>query len=187
MLGSHLVRWRSFAATFAVSTFAVLLIIFFNSRACRIGIRINYLICPIKWSCRYQTWTMLASADAVLHSCYCYICRAFRSACHLSDLVYGFTTWFSESALTILYASNMEKFEAWTCLPFLENAFLFLESLSCGCILQVARLDASYPGGLASYIKTARELLADSKAGKNPFDGFTPSVSNDDLIFFSTA
>lgn len=42
--------------------------------------------------------------------------------------------------------------------------------------LQVTRLNSSYPGGLASYIKTARELLADSRAGKNPFDGFTPSV-----------
>ena len=39
------------------------------------------------------------------------------------------------------------------------------------------RLDGSYPGGLASYIQTAKGLLADSKAGKNPFDGFTPSVS----------
>lgn len=42
---------------------------------------------------------------------------------------------------------------------------------------QISRLNASYPGGLASYIKTARELLADSKAGKNPYDGFSPSVS----------
>ncbi|KAJ6938079.1 UDP-sugar pyrophosphorylase [Populus alba x Populus x berolinensis] len=41
---------------------------------------------------------------------------------------------------------------------------------------QVTRLNSSYPGGLASYIKTARELLADSRAGKNPFDGFTPSA-----------
>ncbi|CAK9160368.1 unnamed protein product [Ilex paraguariensis] len=40
---------------------------------------------------------------------------------------------------------------------------------------QLARLNVSYPGGLVSYIRTARELLADSKAGKNPFDGFTPS------------
>nr|KAJ0201860.1 hypothetical protein LSAT_V11C600315320 [Lactuca sativa] len=30
-----------------------------------------------------------------------------------------------------------------------------------------------YPGGLASYIMTARELLADSKAGNNPFHGFS--------------
>ncbi|KAG4135794.1 hypothetical protein ERO13_D08G239084v2 [Gossypium hirsutum] len=42
--------------------------------------------------------------------------------------------------------------------------------------IQLSKLNSSYPGGLASYIKTARELLADSKAGKNPYDGFTPSV-----------
>ncbi|KAL6984338.1 UTP-monosaccharide-1-phosphate uridylyltransferase [Sarracenia purpurea var. burkii] len=49
---------------------------------------------------------------------------------------------------------------------------------------QVATLNANYPGGLPSYIKTARELLADSKAGKNPFDGFSPSVpSGESLIF----
>ncbi|KAI3464579.1 hypothetical protein Pfo_021242 [Paulownia fortunei] len=49
---------------------------------------------------------------------------------------------------------------------------------------QIARLDASYPGGLASYIKTARELLADSKAGKNPYDGFTPSVPSGEALTF---
>ncbi|XP_059631736.1 UDP-sugar pyrophosphorylase-like [Cornus florida] len=49
---------------------------------------------------------------------------------------------------------------------------------------QVARLNANYPGGLASYIKTARELLADSKAGKNPFDGFTPSVPSGEILTF---
>ncbi|XP_004290921.1 PREDICTED: UDP-sugar pyrophosphorylase [Fragaria vesca subsp. vesca] len=47
---------------------------------------------------------------------------------------------------------------------------------------QVARLNSSYPGGLVSYIKTARELLADSKAGKNPFDGFTPSVPTGETL-----
>ncbi|RVX15793.1 UDP-sugar pyrophosphorylase [Vitis vinifera] len=52
-----------------------------------------------------------------------------------------------------------------------------------GFFEQVARLNASYPGGLTSYIKTARELLADSKAGKNPFDGFTPSVSEGISMF----
>ncbi|MQL97714.1 hypothetical protein Taro_030420 [Colocasia esculenta] len=41
---------------------------------------------------------------------------------------------------------------------------------------QVARLNANYPGGLVTYIRNARKLLGDSKAGKNPFDGFTPSV-----------
>ncbi|KAF8411727.1 hypothetical protein HHK36_004285 [Tetracentron sinense] len=49
---------------------------------------------------------------------------------------------------------------------------------------QVTRLNASYPGGLASYIQTARELLADSKAGKNPFDGFTPSVPSGENLTF---
>lgn len=49
---------------------------------------------------------------------------------------------------------------------------------------QVARLHSSYPGGLNSYIRTARELLVDSKAGKNPYDGFTPSVpSGESLVF----
>ncbi|XVE95564.1 hypothetical protein REPUB_Repub02eG0108900 [Reevesia pubescens] len=49
---------------------------------------------------------------------------------------------------------------------------------------QVAKLNSSYPGGLASYIRTARELLADSKAGKNPYDGFTPSVPTGEVLSF---
>ncbi|GLT84928.1 hypothetical protein SLE2022_031360 [Rubroshorea leprosula] len=49
---------------------------------------------------------------------------------------------------------------------------------------QVARLNSSYPGGLASYIKNARELLADSKAGKNPYDGFTPSVPTGEVLTY---
>lgn len=57
--------------------------------------------------------------------------------------------------------------------PHFQFKFLFVIAIS----LQVTRLNSSYPGGLASYIKTAKELLADSKAGRNPFDGFTPSVS----------
>ncbi|XP_020393510.1 UDP-sugar pyrophosphorylase [Zea mays] len=42
---------------------------------------------------------------------------------------------------------------------------------------KVRRLNSSYPGGLVSYIQNAKKLLADSKEGKNPYDGFTPSVS----------
>ncbi|KAJ4754714.1 UDP-sugar pyrophosphorylase [Rhynchospora pubera] len=49
---------------------------------------------------------------------------------------------------------------------------------------QVALLDSSYPGGLASYIQNAKKLLADSKAGKNPFDGFTPSVPSGEVLTF---
>ncbi|KAL8460714.1 hypothetical protein ACS0TY_031506 [Phlomoides rotata] len=49
---------------------------------------------------------------------------------------------------------------------------------------QVTRFNASYLGGLASYIKTARELLAESEAGKNPYDGFTPSVPSGENLTF---
>ncbi|XP_076957614.1 UDP-sugar pyrophosphorylase-like [Bidens hawaiensis] len=50
---------------------------------------------------------------------------------------------------------------------------------------QVSLLNSSYPGGLSSYIKNAKELLADSKAGKNPFDGFTPSVPSGEVLTFA--
>ncbi|KAJ3696268.1 hypothetical protein LUZ60_001645 [Juncus effusus] len=49
---------------------------------------------------------------------------------------------------------------------------------------QVSLLDSSYPGGLSSYIQNARKLLADSKAGKNPYDGFTPSVPSGEVLEF---
>ena len=43
---------------------------------------------------------------------------------------------------------------------------------------QAASLDQalSGTGGLASYVTRARGLLADSKNGVNPYDGYTPSV-----------
>lgn len=50
---------------------------------------------------------------------------------------------------------------------------------------QVARLNSSYPGGLVQYINNAKELLADSKAGKNAFDGFTPSVPTGENLTFA--
>jgi UDP-sugar pyrophosphorylase len=53
-----------------------------------------------------------------------------------------------------------------------------------GFFKQVLRLDSSYPGGLVSYIQNARKLLADSKAGKNPYDGFTPSVPSGEMLTF---
>nr|KYP70005.1 UDP-sugar pyrophosphorylase 1 [Cajanus cajan] len=49
---------------------------------------------------------------------------------------------------------------------------------------QLVRLDSCYPGGLEAYIKNAKRLLADSKAGKNPFDGFTPSVPTGETMIF---
>ncbi|KAK9096213.1 hypothetical protein Sjap_021710 [Stephania japonica] len=49
---------------------------------------------------------------------------------------------------------------------------------------QANLLNSSYPGGLASYIQNARKLLTDSKAGKNPFEGFTPSVPSGEVLNF---
>ncbi|GLU00953.1 hypothetical protein SLE2022_182860 [Rubroshorea leprosula] len=51
-------------------------------------------------------------------------------------------------------------------------------------LAQVAKLNSSYPAGLVSYIRNARELLADSKAGKNPYDGFKPSVPTGEVLTF---
>ncbi len=42
----------------------------------------------------------------------------------------------------------------------------FMESL--------ARIHHAYPGGLTGYIDNARKLLAEARAGSNPFEGFVP-------------
>ncbi|KAF3661124.1 UDP-sugar pyrophosphorylase [Capsicum annuum] len=59
--------------------------------------------------------------------------------------------------------------------------FLLYGNIAC---YPIAKLNSSYPGGLAAYITTARELLADSKAGKNPYDGFTPSVPLGEVLTY---
>ena len=41
---------------------------------------------------------------------------------------------------------------------------------------QVTALNAQYPGGLSQYCSNAKKLLADSKEGANPYEGFTPKV-----------
>ncbi len=40
---------------------------------------------------------------------------------------------------------------------------------------QLSEADDAYPGGLAAYISNARALLADARAGANPYDGFAPT------------
>jgi UDP-sugar pyrophosphorylase len=47
-----------------------------------------------------------------------------------------------------------------------EDKAAFLTSLT--------RINDSYPGGLTGYISNARKLLAEAKAGGNPFEGFVP-------------
>ncbi len=51
-----------------------------------------------------------------------------------------------------------------------EAKTAFLDSLE--------KIDGNYPGGLASYITNARKLLAEAKAGANPFEGFVPEQPN---------
>ena len=41
---------------------------------------------------------------------------------------------------------------------------------------QLLALDASTPGGLEDYVARARRLLKDAQSGRNPLDGWTPSV-----------
>lgn len=41
---------------------------------------------------------------------------------------------------------------------------------------QVRGLERGYPGGVAAYLKNARDLLRDSATDANPFEGYTPKV-----------
>ena len=50
----------------------------------------------------------------------------------------------------------------------------------------LAKINGNYPGGLVGYIENARKLLAESKAGANPFEGLTPEQPEKvDLTSFS--
>ena len=51
---------------------------------------------------------------------------------------------------------------------------------------QVTRLNGSYPGGLKNYVESARKLLADSKAGVNPLEGWHPSVPQGVTLSFGS-
>jgi UDP-sugar pyrophosphorylase len=60
-----------------------------------------------------------------------------------------------------------------------EDKASFLKSL--------ARINDSYPGGLTGYISNARKLLAEAKAGGNPFEGFVPHQPDKvNLVQFDT-
>lgn len=43
-------------------------------------------------------------------------------------------------------------------------------------LAQLVRLDRTVPGGLAGYIGRARTLLEDSRLGRNPLEGYAPSI-----------
>jgi UDP-sugar pyrophosphorylase len=48
-------------------------------------------------------------------------------------------------------------------------------------LAQLGGLDGTYPGGLAAYVRNARRLLAKSRAGTNPLEGWLPRVPAADL------
>ena len=56
-------------------------------------------------------------------------------------------------------------------------------SNSC-VVLQLADLDASYPGGVAAYLKKAKILLKESADGLNPFSDFEASVPEGECLSF---
>ncbi|EIE22423.1 UDP-sugar pyrophosphorylase 1 [Coccomyxa subellipsoidea C-169] len=51
---------------------------------------------------------------------------------------------------------------------------------------QLQHLDQNYTGGLATYIKNAKQLLEDSRSGKNAFEGFVPSVPKGKKLDFGS-
>ena len=53
-------------------------------------------------------------------------------------------------------------------------------------LAQAAQLDSTYPGGLKAYVANARSLLADSKSGVNPLEGWTPEVPAGTTLKFDT-
>jgi len=51
---------------------------------------------------------------------------------------------------------------------------------------QVMVSNSKYPGGLAAYVSKARQLLAASAAGINPFEGYSPSVPEGETLVHGT-
>ena len=55
-------------------------------------------------------------------------------------------------------------------------------------LASLTKINESYPGGLTGYISNARKLLAEAKAGNNPFEGFVPEQPDRvDLTAFDAA
>lgn len=52
------------------------------------------------------------------------------------------------------------------------------------CLIQLADLDSSYPGGLESYISKARVLLKESEEGVNPFADFAAFVPEGETLSY---
>jgi UDP-sugar pyrophosphorylase len=53
-------------------------------------------------------------------------------------------------------------------------------------VAQCMKLDAQYPNGLAQYVANARTLLEASRAGTNPYDGWSPAVPDGERLAYGT-
>ena len=68
----------------------------------------------------------------------------------------------------LLEAGQAHVFEKWVPGADAEKKSAFFAT--------VRSLEANYPGGIAAYVKNAKELLRSSAAGENPFEGMRPEV-----------
>eukprot|EP01048_Picozoa_sp_COSAG05_P016254 COSAG05_NODE_2069_length_3614_cov_13.982646_2_plen_331_part_00 len=78
-----------------------------------------------------------------------------------------------------LTAGQVHLFSGWPLLGTDDDEKLRL-------VRQLMQLHVQYPGGLLQYWSNAVDLLAESKAGVNPFEGFTPSVPDGVSLDFGT-
>ena len=51
---------------------------------------------------------------------------------------------------------------------------------------QAAKLDKNYPGGVGAYVAKARDMLAASKEGVNPFDKYWPEMPDTEALHFAS-
>ncbi|CEL97994.1 unnamed protein product [Vitrella brassicaformis CCMP3155] len=54
-------------------------------------------------------------------------------------------------------------------------------------LAELIKADKAYPGGLQNYIDRARKLLAESKAGVNPFEGYVPEIPEGEKLDVGSA
>jgi len=84
---------------------------------------------------------------------------------------------FQKLAASLLALGQEHLFEGWPALGLEDDGKMAL-------MAALGTANESYPGGLASYVAKAKELLAGAASGANPFEGFTPSVPlGEDLLY----
>ena len=76
---------------------------------------------------------------------------------------------------TLLQANQGHIFESWKADDDVAARKSFFHA--------VEKLEEGYPGGIKAYVENAKKLLADSAAGANPFEGYTPEVKPRVFLF----